>query len=186
MWEAARAFAWLEPPQDEWLEMVLPGAAGNEASNPAGQGAREVSRPRVDNSTFAHEKDGVRGDGELEGSREAWNGWGRAVRSLSGGTVPRARLTRSLWDPPLAWPGPLVRGTESRRRWAGVRVMGGLPSPQAWECRGRLRARRGPVKGLLTMTDGGPSAMPIRQDGEPGTCYKYLGRGPAQECKWWR
>lgn len=28
--------------------------------------------------------------------------------------------------------------------------------PRAWECPGRLRARQRPVKGLLTMTDGGP------------------------------
>lgn len=39
---------------------------------------------------------------------------------------------------------------------------------------------------MLTYHDrwGPRQATPIRQDGVPGQCYKYLGQGPAQEGKW--
>lgn len=91
-----------------WMVMVLPRLTELKL-HPAKQGAREVTRQQNDRATFVHQKGGVRGDWDLEGSREAWERLGEAVKSL--GLDGAAGLSHTLaLGAPLAWPGPLVGG----------------------------------------------------------------------------
>lgn len=54
-----------------WMVVVLPWLMELRL-HPSGQRAREVIRQQSDKATFVHQKDGVSGDGKLEGNRKAW------------------------------------------------------------------------------------------------------------------
>lgn len=86
--------------------------------------------------------------GSLKAAGRAENGWDVLSGRSWAGRYQRAD-SHARSGGSLGMTGPTGEGpAEQAGREAAF--------PQAWECPGRLRARQRLVKGLLTMTDGGP------------------------------